>query len=234
MRTGSPTSQGAIPPQVEQYETAVNAKLDMAGNVSSCGVSSDAPQNIPRPYVVPGLPDPEPRALPFNFIRLPDTLREAETISKRPDTGCLNSPQAGLEAAIRQPPKPWLIDTVAALTHACLAGHAAVEELSPRLPGHLPDGHLSGQSGIEELRLQVPEIPPGKSVVGEGEFRLRVPKLLPDKSVAAEERHSYCVVSKTIRTSTNYSPTPEAALSLPELLPAFLLQAPIPHPRFSR
>jgi hypothetical protein len=109
----------------------ISSERDTAGDVSSCGVSSDAPQNVPHPYEVPGLPDPEPRALPFNFIRLPDTLREAETISKRPDTGCLNSPQARLEAAIRQPPEPRLIDMVAALMRACLAGHAAVEELRP-------------------------------------------------------------------------------------------------------
>jgi hypothetical protein len=58
-------------------------------------------------------------------------LQESEVVSKRPDTGCLNSPQAGLETAIGQPPEPRLIDTVAALMCARLAGRAASEEFRP-------------------------------------------------------------------------------------------------------
>jgi hypothetical protein len=64
-------------------------------------------------------------------------------------------------------------------------------------------------------------------------FSPRASKGLPDKFVVAQGQHVYDVVNKTIRTSTDYSPTPEAALSLPESTPAFLSQAPIPHPRFN-
>jgi hypothetical protein len=110
----------------------------------------------------------------------PDTLQESEVVSKRPDTGCLNSPQAGLKAAIRQPPESRLIDTVAALTRARLARRAASEEFCLRLPRHPPDGHLAGS---ERLCLRVPEVPSNEPVAGEREFRPRVQEVPPEESI---------------------------------------------------
>jgi hypothetical protein len=99
-------------------------------------------------------PSPEPTvsswaqppnaAQPFDSAHPLDTLQESEVVSKCPNTGCLNSPQAGLETAIGQPPESRLIDTVAALTHAHLVGCAASEEFRLQLPRHPPDGHLAG------------------------------------------------------------------------------------------
>jgi hypothetical protein len=121
----------------------MNSEWDAAGNVSSCNNISDAPRNIPYPLVVAMPSDPEPMASrwaqPNNFIRLPDTLHETDAIGRCPAAGYQSSPQAGLEAAIRQPPESWLINTVAALTRACLAGRAASEEFRPQLPNHPPD-----------------------------------------------------------------------------------------------
>ena len=84
-----------------------------------------------------------------------------ETVSKCPETSCLSSPQARLEAAITE---PWLIDMVVALMRAHLAGHAA----------------------FEEFHLWVPEIPPDKPIVREREFCPRIPKDPPNESVVGK------------------------------------------------
>ena len=52
----------------------ISSEQDTVGDVSSCGVSSDTLQNVPCPYVVPRLPDPEPWALLFNYIHPLDML----------------------------------------------------------------------------------------------------------------------------------------------------------------
>jgi hypothetical protein len=190
----------------------------------------------------PGLCDPEPQAQPLNLTRPSDMLWDSEAVSKRTDTGCLSSPQARLEAAIRQPPGPQLIDTVAALMHAHLARRAASEEFCLCLPKHLADGYSAERSAPTELHLRIPRTPPDKSVAGEGQFCPRVPEVLPDESVAGERefhppipkylpdgflgtdtRCSDNIVSKTIRTSMFYLPLPKTALS----------QASIPRPGFN-
>jgi hypothetical protein len=118
-------------------ETAASAKWDNVGDVSSCENSSNGLRYRPYPLVPPALPDPW--ALPPDSIHLPDMLREVKAVSEHLDMGCLDSPQAGLEAAIKQPPESWLIDTVVALTRAHLAGRAASEEFRPRVLKLLPD-----------------------------------------------------------------------------------------------
>jgi hypothetical protein len=158
-------------PEATTPETAIGAKQDAAGNVSSCDIRPDVPQHAPYPFVVPVLPDPEPRALLFNPFHPLDMLREVEAVSKRPDMGCLNSPQARLEAAIRQPPEPQLIDMVAALMRARLARRAVSEEFHPRFPRHLPNRYSAEQSAPVELHPRVPGNPPDKPVaVGEREL----------------------------------------------------------------
>jgi hypothetical protein len=59
-------------------------------------------------------------------------LREAEAVSRCPDTGSLDSPQTRFETTAKPTPEPWLIDNVAALTHARLASRSAYEEFGSR------------------------------------------------------------------------------------------------------
>jgi hypothetical protein len=191
----------------------VDNKRDTAGNVSSCSDSPDAPQCIPYPFVLPMLPDPEPKASPWaqpsDSICPPDTSLEKD--SKCPAVGYPNSTQAGLKTAAKQSPEPQLIDSLAALIRA----------------------RLAGRSASEEFRLQVPKVPSDELVLGEGELCPQVPKGPPDRTSKAEERHCYNVVNKTTGTSTSYSPLAEAALSLPETPPAFLSQVLLPRPGFN-
>jgi hypothetical protein len=103
---------------------AVDNKRDTVGNISSCSDSPDAPQCIPYPFVLPMLPDPEPKASPWaqpsDSIRPPDMSLEKD--SKRPAVGYPNSTQAGLETAAKQSPEPQLVDSLAALIRVHLAG----------------------------------------------------------------------------------------------------------------
>jgi hypothetical protein len=110
----------------------------------------------------------------------------------------------------------------------CLAGCAASEEFCPRLPKHPPSGHLAGQSASEGLHLRVPKAPSDESVVRDGEGCLRVAKYLPDNFLGTDKCCSSNIVSKTIRTSTDYSPLSKAALLLSEMPPAALSQVLIP------
>lgn len=55
----------------------------------------------------------------------------------------------------------------------------------------------------------------------------------PDKSLGMDKQHPDDVVSKTIRMSAHYLPSPKAALSLPNNLPVALSQALILHPGFN-
>jgi hypothetical protein len=209
-------------------ETAVNTKRDTTEDVSSHDNSSDAQRDIPYSLVVALPPNLEPItrlwAQLFDSAHLPDTLQESEVVSKCPDMGCLNSPQAGLEAAIRQPPESRLrlIDTVAALTHARLARRAVSEEFRLRVPKMLPDKSVAGEG---ELHPRIPKIPPGKHVARDGEGHPRVTEYPPNGFPGMDKRLSSNIVNKTTRTSTDYSPT---RLSLPETPPAFLSQVLIP------
>jgi hypothetical protein len=136
-------------------ETAVNAKWDTADDVSSGVDCSRVLHHVPNPPVVAVLSSLESMVSLWAQLsdpaHPPDMLQQSEAISKHPDTGCQSSPQAGLEAAVEQPPESRLIDTVAALTCAHLAGRAASEEFHLRLPRHLPGGHLAGRSASEDL-----------------------------------------------------------------------------------
>jgi hypothetical protein len=101
---------------------------------------------------IPSEPTALPWIQPFDPAHPPDMLQQSEAVSKCPDTGCQSSPQAGFKEAVKQPPESWLIDTVAALTRACLARRAASEEFCPRLPRHPSSWRLVGRSAPEELR----------------------------------------------------------------------------------
>jgi hypothetical protein len=65
------------------------------------------------------------------------------------------------------------------------------------------------------------------------EFGLQLPSYPPNELPGMDRHYSNNIVNKTIGMSTFYSPSPKAALSLPESSPAFLSQALIPCPGFN-
>jgi hypothetical protein len=92
--------------------------------------------------------------------------------------------------------------------------------------------------------LRVPKAPSDESVAGEGAFHPRVTRYLPDGFLRMDKQCFNNIISRTIRMSTDYSPSSKAAPSLLETLPAVLSQAlslcpglhgyeQIPHPGFN-
>ena len=75
----------------------------------------------------------------LNSIHSSDTLFEEDIMSECSAMGYLSLSQARLKAAIKQPPEPWLIDNIAALTCAHLAAPSTSDEFTPWLSRHSPD-----------------------------------------------------------------------------------------------
>jgi hypothetical protein len=72
-------------------------------------------EQFPEPWPI------EDMVTPVHPAQPPEMPHEVDGISRRSTLGCLSSSQAGLEAAVRQPPEPQLIDNVVALIRARLA-----------------------------------------------------------------------------------------------------------------